>query len=79
MLVRLMGEEQKLSSLEAEGSVTWAVSWRIPTGSDRESLLVEKESDMYDGMCLREALDRVSGRVGVPGMLAVNERSADYI
>lgn len=49
--------------------MTWAVSWRAPTGSDRESLLVEKGMDMYDGKCFRVDFDRVTERVGVPGML----------
>lgn len=50
--------------------MTRAVSWRAPTGSDRESLLVvEKGIDMYDGKCFRVDFDRVTGRVGVPDML----------
>lgn len=49
--------------------MTWAVSWRAPTGSDRESLLVEKGMDMYDGKCFKVDFARVTGRVGVPAML----------
>lgn len=56
--------------------MTWAVSWRTPTGSDRESLLVEKGRDMYDGKCFRVDFDQVTGRVGVSDMMLLLKKVA---